>query len=361
LKYRKKLSWLSCATEKIEIATQDSPSSIEGQPQGSDWRRILPGLAVSAISLGVVLYFADLRKLGEALRLADYRFVLLGIPVTLIWLGVRGLVWRTLLQDKAAYSAVFWTLNEGYLLNNLLPFRLGEVGRGFLLSRKSRLEFWQVISTIVIERILDLAMAVGLLFSTLPFVVGATWAREAALVVGGAVVLGLVVLYLLARNRERAVSLFERLGKRWPWIVRLGGKAITSFLSGLSVLTDGLRFLRAVGWMVVNWLVAIVQYYVLVHAFFPDTRLLWASFSLGVAALGIAAPSSPGALGLLELSIVGALSLFGLDPSTALALAITVHVVQYLVTGSLGAYGLARDGESLIGLYRRIRRLKVEG
>ncbi len=321
----------------------------------------MPGLAVSAISLGIVLYFADLRKLSEALRLANYRLMLLAIPVTLTWLGVRGLVWRTLLQDKASYSAVFWTLNEGYLLNNLLPFRLGEVGRGFLLSRKSPLEFWQVLSTIVIERILDLAMAVGLLLSTLPFVVGATWARQASLAVGGAVILGLAVLYILARNRRRAQSLFERLGQRWPWMLRLGGRAVTSFLSGLSVLTDGFRFLRAVGWMIVNWLVAIFQYYVLVHAFFPDARLLWAAFSLGVAALGIAAPSSPGALGVLELSIVGALSLFGLDPSTALALAITTHIVQYLVTGALGAYALARDGESLIGLYRRVRGLKVEG
>jgi uncharacterized membrane protein YbhN (UPF0104 family) len=60
----------------------------------------------------------------------------------------------------------------------------------------------------------------------------------------------------------------------------------------------------------------------------------------------------------LELSIVGALSLFGLDPSVALALAITVHVVQYLVTGVLGAYALARDGESLTGLYRRVRAIK---
>jgi hypothetical protein len=316
-------------------------------------------LAVSAVSLGLVLYFADLSKLGEALRLADYRFVLLAMLLTFTWLGVRGLVWRTLLQDKVGYSAVFWTLNEGYLLNNLLPFRLGEVGRAFLLSRKSRLEFWQVLSTIVIERILDLALAVGLLFSTLPFVVGATWAREAALLVGGAVFLGLAVLYLLARNRERALRQFDHLGQRWPWLARLGGKAVASFFDGLSVLTDGLRFLRAVGWMLVNWLVAIGQYAMMVNAFFPDARLLWAVFSLGVAALGIAAPSSPGAVGVLELSIVGALSLFGLDASTALALAITIHVVQYLITGVLGAYALARDGESLIGLYRRVRGLKV--
>jgi hypothetical protein len=82
-------------------------------------------------------------------------------------------------------------------------------------------------------------------------------------------------------------------------------------------------------------------------------------FSLGVAALGIAAPSSPGAVGVLELSIVGALSLFGLDASVALALALTIHVIQYLITGLLGSYALAKDGDSLMDLYRRVRRLNV--
>jgi len=92
---------------------------------------------------------------------------------------------------------------------------------------------------------------------------------------------------------------------------------------------------------------------------FPGCQAALAAFSMGVAALGIAAPSSPGAVGVLELSIVGALSLFGLDPSTALALAISIHIVQYLTTGVLGAYALAQDGESLIGLYRRVRNIKV--
>jgi hypothetical protein len=48
-----------------------------------------------------------------------------------------------------------------------------------------------------------------------------------------------------------------------------------------------------------------------------------------------------------------------LDPSSALALAITIHLVQYLITGLLGALALSRDGESLIHLYRRVRRLSV--
>jgi hypothetical protein len=211
------------------------------------------------------------------------------------------------------------------------------------------------------ERLLDLAVAAGLLLSTLPFVVGATWAREAAVVVGAGVLVGFGVLYLLARNREPAMRLFDRFSARLPFLNRLGGKMVASVFSGLSVLTDGNRFLRAVGWMLLNWLVALFQYAMMVNAFFPGAKLLWAAFSLGVAALGIAAPSSPGAVGVLELSIIGALSLFGLDASTALALAITIHLIQYVITGLLGAYGLAHEGESLLGLYRRVRNLNVEG
>ncbi len=303
----------------------------------------------------MVLYFADLRQFIQALKLADYRLIACGVLLSLLWLVVRGFAWRTLLQGKASFIQVFGTLNEGYLLNNVLPFRLGEVGRAFLLGHKANLDFWLVLSSILIERALDLLLAAGLLLSTLPFVVGASWARQAAIAAGGIVLLGLVALYLLARNRDWALSLFERLSARWPLIYRLGGKVLPSFLSGLGVLTNGSQFLRAALWMILNWVIAIFQYYVLMTAFFPGAKPVWAAFSLGVAALGIAAPSSPGAVGVMELAIVGALSLFNLNASTALAFAITAHLIQYLTTGVLGAYFLAKDGESLLGLYRRIR------
>jgi uncharacterized protein (TIRG00374 family) len=346
---------------RIKINEQPSPT-LQNQSR-SDWRRLLPGLVISGLSLALVFYFADLRKLGAALRLADYRYVLLAAFITLGWLMVRGLVWRTLLQDQASYGAVFWTLNEGYLLNNILPFRLGEVGRAFLLGRKSHLAFWQVLSSVLIERILDLALAVGLLFSTLPFVVGATWARQAALGVGGFVVLGFLLLYGLAHNQRLAMTWFERLKAHIPFLERFGGRALVAFFSGLNILTDGKRFLRALGWVMLNWGMAVVQYVVMVWAFFPEAKFLWGTFVLGVAALGIAAPSSPGAVGVFELSVVGALSLFKQDASTALALAITLHLVQVLLTGVLGAMALARDGESLLGLYRSLRnqRLSVVG
>lgn len=345
---------------RIEISTDNTLESNGEKRNKGDWRRFLLGVVISLGSLAIIFYFIDLQRFIQAIRLADYRLLLVGICITILWLLIRGMVWRTLLQDKVPYKPVFWTLNEGYLLNNILPFRLGEVGRAFLLSAKTSLNFWEVLSSIVIERSLDLAFAVGLLFITLPFVVGARWASQAAIGVGIFILLLFLGLYVLAKYRVWALDVFHKLGARWPFLLKLGGKAVPNFLNGLAVLTDTGRFLRAIGWMTLNWGVTIAQFFVVMNAFFPTPELLWAAFSVAVAALGIAAPSSPGAVGVLELSIVGSLALFSLDPAISLAFALSLHIMQYVVIGLLGTYAFIKDGVSLMALYQRARLMPEE-
>lgn len=310
---------------------------------------------ISLVCLAIAFYFVDFRKLVEALQKANYLYIGLGVFCSLLWLFVRGMVWRTLLQEKASYKNVFFSINEGYLLNNVLPLRLGEVGRSFLLSRKASLGFWEVFSTIIIERALDVAFAAGLLLSTLPFVVGATWAKQAAIGTGSLVLFGLIVLYLVARNQALALNLFERLSNRFPILKRIAGNALVTFFSGLTILTNPGRFLAAIFWVSVDWFLSILQYYALLKAFFPEATVLISTFCLGAAAMGIAAPSSPGAVGVFELTIVAALSLFKFDPSVALAFAFVAHLLNYLFTGIIGAFALTREGETLSGLYKSAR------
>jgi uncharacterized protein (TIRG00374 family) len=309
----------------------------------------------------VVFSLLDLPKFWQALLQADLRFLLAGALVSLLWLFIRGFVWRTLLQDKASYRDSFLTINEGYLLNNILPFRLGEIARAFLMARKARLDFWQVIPSILIERALDLSFAVGLFLCTLPFVAGVSWAKQAAIGIGIVVLLGLGAIYLLARNRTFALGWLDRVGQRHSVVKKLAGRRVIAFFDGLAIITDGRLFLKALGWESLNWIVGILQYYLFLWAFFPHPGLLWALFALGVGALGIAAPSSPGAIGVFEAVLVGALVIFGLDASPATAYALSIHVISYLFTGLLGGYGLYKDGESLSSLYTRLRKMKSEG
>jgi glycosyltransferase 2 family protein len=352
LRFPRRLSWLYYASGRSKIAI---PSTT------SNWKRILPGLLVSLVAIALVVSRLDLPKFGQALLQAKLGYLLLGILAALLWLVVRAFFWRTLLQNKASYSDAFFTVNEGYLLNNILPFRLGEIGRAFLMGRKAQLDFWQVIPSILIERALDLAIAVGLFLSTLPFVIGVSWAKQAAIATGSIVLVGLGALYLLARNRQRVINWIEQLGERWPWVKKLAGRRVAAFFDGLAIITDGKLFLHALGWEILNWGVSVVEYYLFLRAFFPDPNLLWVLFTLGVAALGIAAPSSPGAIGVFEAFLVGALAVFGVDASPATAFALTVHITNYIFSGLLGGYGLYKDGETLSSLYTRLGKLKSQG
>ena len=318
-------------------------------------RRWLPGLVISLLAIVLIIKYIDLGRLVEAVRSANYWLLLVFLVTSLVWLAVRGIVWRTLLRSRASYRDVFLTISEGYLLNNFLPFKLGEVGRAFLLGRKAKLGFMDVLSTIVIERAVDLAFSAAILLTAIPFVVGATGAGRIAVIIGGFVVAGLVILYVLARKRDWALGLFDRLTSRWSKLQKVGKDFLAPLFSGLAILTDGWMFVRFLLWMTLNWAIAIGQFYVLMLAFFPAAKPLWALFGLGAVAFGNAIPSLPGAIGTYEAALGWAVSLLSHNESAALALALTAHLSNYILTGIIGLYALSNEGETLMGVYRQLR------
>jgi len=320
-----------------------------------DAKRWLPGALVSIVLIGAILYFVDFREMAEAFRSANYLILTAALLLSFVWMAVRAAVWRTLLRNRASYRDVLLTVGEGYLMNNFLPFRLGEFGRAFLLSRKSSMQFMEVLPTIVIERAVDLAYSAAILLVSLPFVVGTEGAGQIGVLVGVVVLLGLVVLYLLARNRQWALDLFHRLSQRWPALQRIGSGFIESFLEGLAVLTDGWLFARFLFWMTVNWSVAILSYYLIIRAFFPDVQVIWSFFGLGIAAFGNAIPSLPGAIGTFEGAFGGALTLLTGDQSTALAAALAGRLYMYIGAITFGAIGLASEGQTLSGIYQQLK------
>jgi uncharacterized protein (TIRG00374 family) len=323
-----------------------------------DVKRWLPGAMISILLIAVILYFVDLGAMLDALRNANYPLLLVAFSLGFVWLLIRALVWRTLLRSRASFSDVFWTIGEGYLLNNFLPFRLGEVGRAFLLSRKSGLQFMEILPTIVIERTMDLGYSAIVLLAALPFVVGAEGAERVGIIVGAIVLTGFVMLYLLSRNNQWALDLFHKFSARWPSLQKLGGSFLESFFAGLGVLTDGWLFLRFLFWMTLNWGVAIVSYYLMIRAFFPQAQLVWGMFGLGAAAFGGAVPALPGAVGTFEGALGGAITLLTGDQSTALAVALTGRLYNYINSGVIGGIGLLREGQTLSGVYEQLKNFR---
>ena len=320
-----------------------------------DIRRWLPGAMISILLIAAILYFVDLRAMLDAIRNANYALLGIALAIGFLWMAVRAVVWRTLLRNRASYQDVFFTIGEGYLLNNFLPFRLGEIGRAFLLSRKSDLQFMEVLPTIVIERAMDLGFSAVILLAAIPFVVGAEAAGQIGVIVGIIILIGFVILYLLARYNQWALNLFHTLSARSPSLQRVGGNFLESFFMGLGVLKDGWLFIRFLFWMTVNWGIAIISYYLMIRAFFPQAQLVWGMFGLGGAAFGGAVPSLPGAVGTFEGAFGGAVTLLTGDESTALAVALTGRLYNYLNSGVIGGIGLLREGQTLSGIYEQLK------
>jgi glycosyltransferase 2 family protein len=320
-----------------------------------DVKRWLPGVIISALLIAAILYFVDLGEMMDAFRKADYRLLAVALVLSLVWMAIRAKVWQTLLRDKPSYRDVLFTEGEGYLLNNFLPFRLGELGRAFLLSRKSGMQFGEILPTIFIERAVDLAISAAVFLAALPFVVGAAGAEKIGYIVGALVVVGLIMMFILARNNQWALDLFHKLSARWPSLQKFGGSFLESFFAGLVVLTDGWLFSRFLFWMLLNWSFSLINYHLMVLAYYPQATPVWTMFGLGAAAFGGAIPSAPGAVGTFDGAIAGAFTLLSGDQSTALAVALTSRFYNYFNSGVVGGIGLMREGETLSGIYNELK------
>jgi glycosyltransferase 2 family protein len=319
-----------------------------------DARRWLPGVLISLIAIAVLFYLVDWRAVVLAFTTLNWRVVPFFIALYFASTSSRAMASRTLLENRPTFSQSYIAMMQGYLLNNLLPLRLGELGRAFLLGRKINVSMFHVLSTIIIERVIDLAMAAALTIFVLTRVVAMDWVKPVAYTTLTLVILGLFSLAVMARLRTTLHAWMGRLAGRVALVKRYLFPIFDSLLDGLSALTSLRGTALTFGWMGLAWAFGATNYWVLLRGFVPDAPFWWALFVLGIASFGVALPSAPAALGVFEGAIVAALVLLGVPPATALAYAILLHFFHIIISSIFGFYGFAKDGESLMGTYDKL-------
>ncbi len=329
------------------------------RPKASVIGRWLPGLIISLIAILLLVRSTDWSDLFKAISEIDLAYFFPALLFFIASLLLRALTWMILLQRKAGYTRVFITLNEGYLLNNIFPFRLGELGRAFILSRTAKLSGFFVLSTIVIERTYDIAIAAGLLLATIPNVFSFGNNQTIAISVLLIMMLGLAGMYLMARNRQFIRGKLDQYSANRIAIRHRIVPRIDSVLRGFEVLTSLDQFLLSFTLIAISWIFGGIELILLSKSFGVDLQIWMVAFILGVISLGIAIPSAPAGLGVYEFAMVAAFSLLGLSTTAALAIALVTHFISIGLTGLVGMYGLFRDGESISGLYQRLRGANV--
>jgi uncharacterized protein (TIRG00374 family) len=306
-------------------------------------------LAISLAALVLALLGIDLRLVAEKLAEAEYVYLIPAAASLLAYLVARSIRWRLLLGPEVSLLRCFWVTNVGYLASNVLPFRLGDPARAVAVGVDGKAKVSAALSTVVVERVLDMLMVVLLLAVTLPFVREAGWLQSTGALAGVAALVALAALILVALRpgwvRRLARWFLARV--RWldpgRWLPIVDG-----LLDGLAALRSARRLAGLLVWSVVTWVFVVGYYWAMLWAFLDRPPLVQGSFLSCAIGLGMAVPAAPGAMGVFELVARYALELpFGVSEEQAVAVAFVSHAFQYVLANLLGLIGLARLGLSL--------------
>lgn len=304
---------------------------------------------ISGAALVLALLGIDLRRVAQALGQAEYVYLVPAAVGMLAYLVSRAVRWRLLLGPGVSLSRCFWITNIGYLVSNVLPFRLGDPARAVVIGRGGEVSTVAALSTVVVERVLDMLMVVALLAGVAPFVSGAGSAVSAGLIAGGVALVAAAVLLLLAFRPDWGRRLVRRaLG----WVPRLDVerwvRTLDGLFEGLAPLRSGRRGLALLAWSVVTWACVVAYYWAILRAFLVRPPAPAVPFLVCVVGLGMAIPSSPGAVGVFHaVARYGLTVPFGVEADQAVTVAFALHAFQYVIGSLLGLVGLARESLSL--------------
>jgi uncharacterized protein (TIRG00374 family) len=313
------------------------------------------GIAISLVCLYFAFQGIQFDKLFDAIKGIDYLW--LGVASILFLVSYSGRVfrWQLLFAPlKPQLLKIFNALNIGYFLSNLLPARMGDLVRAYLIGEIEKVSKMRAVSTIVVERMSDGLTVVLLLAITSLFVPNIpNEARQGAIATAAVGVAAIVFLLLLSFQKERGMNLLKRLAAPIPFLQNPKlWSALESLIDGFAVLRSPRTLVGVAAWAISAWVIGGVMYWVVMRAMNLDQSLAAAFLVMTVTSLVVVVPSSPGYVGVFhyfaQLTLV---TVFHEDPSRALSYAFVMHAFTYLWLIALGVFSMWHEGLSFEKLH----------
>jgi uncharacterized protein (TIRG00374 family) len=305
--------------------------------------RAAVGAAISAIALWLVLRSVDVDRAFEILRTADAGWV--GLMAAFIGtdLAVRGLRWQRLVAPigHVRYTAMVEYLLIGYLANNVLPARIGELVRSHYLGDREGLSRTTTLGTVVVERVVDFVVVVAI--ASAAIIVLSVRGIVASAVLVGVAVAGLLaagVAVGIAAHRLPGADRIAAAAERWPQVRDVAGK----LRGGLAVAGRPRTLAEALLLSIAAWGATVLSFAAAGQAIGVELTIGQASLLASGVALATAIPAGPANLGTFEFAAFEIGKAVGVPADSAFALALLVHAGILVITSVGGLVALGRLG-----------------
>lgn len=325
-----------------------------------DKKKILfiAGILVSIICSWLFARKIEWSSLGEAFREAKYIYIFPTVIILFIAHYIRAIRWEVLLSPIKRVSVLnlFSANMIGFMANNVLPARLGEIIRPVMIAGKEKIKVSTSLATVAIERVFDILGVIviaSLLFCFLPSdnetnsqaVILQLKKWSAIMAFLG--ICAITTLFLLSLYPKKAGAVFEKLLFVFPHHLR--DKLVNmlqSFISGLQVFDHKTKLLWAGALSIVIWLLNAASIYVLCYSFDIGLSFAGSCFVAVCLALAVALPQAPGFIGVFHIATQKSLDVFGIDLSSAQSFAILLWAINFVPITITGLLFLWREGIS---------------
>jgi len=306
-------------------------------------------LAVAAVvtagTLTYALWGADLGALWQTLKGGRFWVLMPFLAVLAVFFISNAQRWGWMLRAFGRFPipTLMPSMMIGFAANNLLPMRLGELIRAYLLAKDEGLSKSGVLMSLVLERLLDLMGILVIYAVALALVPTAPAGFRASAWLAAAAVLGLgsalAAFVLLPRTINR---LWDRLATRLPVALHERGSIyLAQFEKALLPMRSPATAALLVGYSIGRWLLAVAMAWLAIDAYAGAVTLPMAMITIGITAFAVALPSAPGFVGPMQAAFVFALTPFGIEQEAALAASVLFLLGHWIPVTAVGALYLA--------------------
>ncbi len=311
-------------------------------------RRLFIGVGLSLLFSAVMMFLVvrdiDWEAAFDAIERINGINIILAMFLIGLGLVARGLRWHYLLCGRLPLKRSMNLTYIAFLINNLLPFRAGDLGRIEAASRgQSGVSRATTLSVAVMERLLDLLTLVvlfGLAVSRLAST--PTEVQQTVRFVTVFALFSVVILVAVATLFESQTLRFvAQVESRIPLLSRIHLQSrFENLLLGLAVLRKPYYLALAVFWNMIAWVTLIFAYYLILTSLFSSIEIVHAILTVVAIAFAITVPTTIASLGIIEAGAVLALTSQGYLYNDAFAFGITIHVITLIIYALLGIYGM---------------------
>jgi hypothetical protein len=302
----------------------------------------ISGLVLSAVLLFVALRGVDFREIGRTLQQADLRL----LPVPLVFIAISlclaSFRWSKIAGSGTRFRDTFTALVIGLFVNNVLPARIGEVARGYVLSKRTRLSFTLGFSTVLLDRFFDLT---GLLLITLIFMPRQSlppMVYKALLLLVLLLLICVAGIILLSREGFARHVSGKLLGLEKSCLNRLAHRVI-EIQENLKRISSPLMLVSFVLISFVSWMSMSTALYFVALALGVPVSFTYIPFVCALLNMGLTVPSSPGYVGVYQFLLVYLLGIFGIPKTQAFTISILYQASWYIPYVVIGFILLARE------------------